>query len=380
MPDQTDTRIPVTLLTGFLGSGKTTVLNHLIRDPGAGRIAVVMNEFGEAGLDHDLIEEATEETVLLASGCVCCSIRGDLARTLMSLLGRRTRGELAFDRVVIETTGLADPGPILQTLLVDDTLAAHFRMDGVITTVDCVLAPATLDRQFEAVSQIAMADLILLTKTDQVSASQIEALSRRIDGINPGARRIRADHGKVAPGKLFALSGLRADATEAEAIGWVNAAAHSGAPAPFVLARPETDPFAGISGLTLTHDRPLAAAHPHDARIGSASITVDQPLSDEVFDYWMNALINLRGKDILRMKGIVHVQGIDHPFVFHAVQHVFDPPVAMTHWTGADTTSRVVIIARDIDRADLRDCLETLRLRVGEDAGPVRVHRLDDAF
>lgn len=365
MTDTPDTRIPVTLLTGFLGSGKTTLLNHLIRDPAAGRVAVVMNEFGEAGLDHDLIEAATEETVLMASGCICCSIRGDLARTLMSLLGRRSRGELAFDRVVIETTGLADPGPVLQTLLIDETLARHFRMDGVVTTVDCVLGAATLDQQFEAVSQIAMADLIVLTKSDRASHAGIEALARRIDGINPGARRIRADHGRVAPGALFALSGLRADASADEAIRWVNAAAHSGAPAPFVLARPEADPFASLTGLPLTQDRPVRAAHPHDGRIGTASITVHAPISPEVFDYWLDALISLKGKDILRMKGIVHVEGVEHPFVFHAVQHIFDPPVPMPHWTGTDRRSRIVLIARDIDRGDLRACLETLQLRTG---------------
>ena len=362
-----DDRLPVTLLTGFLGAGKTTILNHLLRDPSAGRIAVIVNEFGDAGLDHDLIEATTEETVLMASGCLCCSIRGDLSRTLMSLLARRQRGELAFDRVVIETTGLADPGPILQTLLVDDVLARHTRMDGVVTAVDCLLGAETLDRQFEAVSQVAMADLIVLTKSDLARVSGIETLARRIEAINPGARRIRADHGRVAAGALFGLSGLRSASTPDEAIGWVNAAAHSGAAAPFALARPEAPAalpgLSGLSGLPLTEDRPAPRPHPHDGRIGSASIIVEDPVPPEVFDYWLNALISLRGKDILRMKGIVHVEGIENPFVFHAVQHVFDPPVPLTNWPGGDRRSRIVVIARDIDRGDLRDCLETLRLR-----------------
>ena len=192
-----DTRIPVTLLTGFLGAGKTTLLNHLTRDPEAGRIAVVMNELGDVGLDHDLIEETTEETILLDSGCLCCSIRGDLTPTLATLMSRRKQGELAFDRVVIETTGIADPGPVLHTLVVSDLIAPDYRMDGVVTLADAATGPATLDRQFEAVHQIAVADVIVLTKTDLVSDPELRVFEERIVGINAGAALVRANHGQV---------------------------------------------------------------------------------------------------------------------------------------------------------------------------------------
>lgn len=180
--------IPVTLLTGFLGSGKTTLLNALLRDPGMDRVAVVVNEFGEIGLDHDLIESSTETMVLMASGCLCCTVRGDLARTLDDLRERRESGAIAFDRVVIETTGLADPGPVVQTLVMDADLADEFVLDGVLTTADCATGPGTLDAQFEAVQQVAMADRIVLTKTDLVTPAARAAFEARL--ARPGWRRI----------------------------------------------------------------------------------------------------------------------------------------------------------------------------------------------
>ncbi|WP_242679167.1 CobW family GTP-binding protein [Rhodobacter calidifons] len=201
--------IPVTLLTGFLGAGKTTLLNRLLHDPAAGRIAVVVNEFGAAGLDHDLIEEAAEDVVLMASGCICCSIRGDLSKALTALLGRKMRKDVAFDRVVIETTGLADPGPIHHTLLVDPVLAPNYALDGIVTAVDAALGAGTLERHLEARAQVAMADRIVLTKTDLADGPGLAALEARLDRLNPGAPRITADRGAVPPGALFGLSALR---------------------------------------------------------------------------------------------------------------------------------------------------------------------------
>jgi G3E family GTPase len=343
---------PVTLLTGFLGAGKTTALNHLLRDPDAGRIAVIMNEFGEAGLDHDLIEEATEETVLMQSGCLCCSIRGDLAKTMISLLARRYRKELHFDRIVIETTGLADPGPILQTLLVERELAQHFRMDGVVTIADAAVGPQTLDAQFEAVSQIAMADLVVISKADLVTPTALAAFRRRISGINAHARQVIAERGRVAPGLLFGLSAMRPGVGREATFDWV-----SSAPLPL-------DPLANLSGLV-----PVAAVSvlpgqhnsPHDARIGSASVTIDEPISASLFDYWLDRLIGLKGPDILRMRGIVHVEGLPTPFVFHGVQHIFDPPVPLKSWPSDDRRSRIVVIARDISASALQASLDVLR-------------------
>lgn len=366
-----DLPVPVTLLTGFLGAGKTTLLNLLIRDPEAGRIAVIMNEFGDAGLDHDLIEESTEEIVLMQSGCLCCSIRGDLSRTLLSLVARRMRGELGFDRIVIETTGLADPGPILQTLLVDRELARLLRMDGVVTVADAAVGPATLDAQFEAVSQIAMADLIVMTKTDLVLPGDLAAFEARLGGINPGAPRIRADHGRVPVGSLLGLSAMRQGAAVGETFGWLG-----------LGASPKVDPLANLSGFApASKVTPIEiAATPHDARIGTASIEIDDPIPATVFDFWLDTLIALKGPDILRVKGIVHLEGFEMPFVFHGVQHIFEAPVPMKHWPKDDRTSRIVVIARDIDRGDLAAVLQTLRIRLPAAPGAVPVHERTGLF
>jgi len=209
--DIEDKRIPVTLLTGFLGAGKTTLLNRLVRDPAAGRVAVIMNEFGPVGLDHDLIEQSTEETILMQSGCLCCTFRGDISKTLGSLMARLKRDELDFDRVIIETTGIADPAPILHTLVVDDLIAPYYRMDGVVTLADAATGAVTLDTHSEAVSQIAMADRIVVTKTDLVSSENVAAFEARLVKLNERATRIHAQHGAVPVGSLFGISAMLED-------------------------------------------------------------------------------------------------------------------------------------------------------------------------
>ncbi len=359
--DSNDTRVPVTLLTGFLGAGKTTLLNHLIRDPDAGRIAVIMNEFGDVGLDHDLIEEATEETILMQSGCLCCSIRGDLLKTLGKLVARRNNGSLAFDRVVIETTGIADPGPILHSLVIDNLVGPYFRMDGVVTLADAATGSATLDAQFEAVQQVAMADVIVISKTDLVTPTELSRFEAKIAGLNPSARRERADHGYVPPGTLFGLSAMRTDVTPDNLSNWLGGAAS------------EPDPLAGLSGFTSPSNRPTVlpvAQEPTPVRshhrINSASLEVYGPIPASVFDFWLDTLIALKGPDILRIKGIVHVEGMDWPFVFHGVQHIFDAPVPLETWDSADTTSRIVVIARDMTVEEIEASLATLHMQPSE--------------
>jgi len=259
---------------------------------------------------------------------------------------------------VIETTGLADPGPIHHTLLVDPVLAPNYALDGIVTVVDAALGAATLDRQAEAQAQVAMADRIVLSKRDLADHAGMAALNQRLDRLNPGAARITADHGAVPAGALFGLGALRKPMAPDHALGWL------AAPAP----DPLTENLSGLSGLALPKTGPaidLARPSHHitDDRIATASITLDAPVPQTIFDFWLDTLIALRGPNILRVKGIIHLEDIPTPFVFHGVQHIFDPPVPLEGWPEGDRTSRIVVIARDVAKADLQDSLAVLRLR-----------------
>jgi G3E family GTPase len=363
-------RIPLTLITGYLGAGKTTLVNALLRDASAGRIAVVVNEFGDVGLDHDLIVETTEETVLLASGCMCCTVRGDLVQALESLVDRRSAGQLPFDRIVIETTGLADPAPILHTLIVTPSLGAALRMDGVITVCDAVNGPKTLDSGFESVQQVAMADVLVLSKTDLVTRAEADRFRARLASLAPGARIMTAARGAVPVADLFGHGTPDGGGALPEAEAWVNAPAYV---VPSLAMPPLTAPFApaasipqhGLFGLspapTASLMTAIAPAAHHDDRIASVSMVFDDPIHPMLLELWLETLIAARGPDILRLKAVIWAEGFDTPFVIHGVQHIIDPPVRLARWTGQDRKSRVVIIGRDLPRDLLLGCLDVLR-------------------
>lgn len=345
----TDPRVPVTLLTGFLGAGKTTLLNAVLSDSSTGRVAVIVNEFGEAGLDHDLIESTGDDDVsLMKSGCLCCSLKGELSKTIAGLLLRREQGELDFDKIVVETTGLADPGPIVQTLVSDRFLARSVRTDGIVTLVDAVNAPNTLDTQFEAVSQVALADLIVLSKSDLASPQQLTALEARLKAINPGARMIHSVKGDGTARAIWGLIALRQGVEAGDVLAWTSAK-------PSAQALPSNlSGFASAQPVVMT-------ATPHDGRIVTASIVLDKPLDGVMFGRWLERLLGQRGHQMLRTKGIVFINDSPKPFVFHGVQSIFEPPVRLENWTGEGRQSRIVIIARDISLRRLERELEKLK-------------------
>ena len=344
-PDPAGGLIPVTILTGFLGSGKTTLLNRLLKEPSMDAAAVIVNEFGEIGLDHLLIEASEEQFQLLDNGCVCCTVRGDLVETLKILHRRAADGELPkLNRVVIETTGLADPAPILHTLIAEQDLASRYRIAGVVTTVDAVNGPATLERHAEAAKQVAVADRLIITKADLVDGWKVDALQHRLAALAPAAERcLVAD---AALGTLLDAETLGQEARAEEVASWFDKAMQS------------VHDHEHQCGPDCDHHDHHHNSHDHHHGIQSYSFVIDEPVEWAAFSTWLDYIAALKGEDLLRLKGLVCVAGdIGRPLVLHGVQHVFHPPTRLDSWPSPDRRTRLVFIVRDIARETIERTL-----------------------
>jgi G3E family GTPase len=320
--------VPVTIITGFLGSGKTTLLNRLLKAPRLADTAVIVNEFGEIGIDHHLIEQAVENAVLMKNGCICCSVRGDIADTLDLLWEQRARGDVPFfRRIAIETTGLADPGPVAHTL-VEAGARYACRLDGIVTNVDALHGIGQLESHAEARRQVALADRIFVTKTDLASPQEAGRLEARIRALNPAAPIRRSLMGAVDPEEIFGL-GPAPGVEDGRIARWLAAEPHA-------------------HGVDADHFR-------HDHGIDSLVLRAARPIARAALASWLESLLSLRGQDVLRLKGLVDLAGERRPLVLQGVQHVLHPPIFLDRWPLDPPATELVLITRGLSRQGLEE-------------------------
>jgi G3E family GTPase len=322
--------LPVTIITGFLGSGKTTLLNFLLSHSRLKNSLVIINEFGEVAIDHLIISAPAENVRLLSNGCMCCQMAGELADTLSDVWRKRSAGELPpFDRILIETSGLADPVPVLRTLVTDENLSLLYTPDAVVAVVDAVHAVDQLARRDEARKQVALSDILLVSKTDLPSATPLAELEGVVRRINAGAEILPVMHGVIEPERLLDLiSPLRRDRDVAQWLERIPPASSESAP----------------------------PSHTHD--IQTFSLCIEGPVSKTGLITWLSMLASFKGRHLLRMKGIVNVAG--NPHLIHAVQTVVHEPVALDAWPGSDDRTRIVFIVQGVDRRAIESTVAVL--------------------
>lgn len=341
--------VPLSVITGFLGAGKTTLLNALLKDPALAGTLVLINEFGDTGLDHLFVENIDGDMMLMSSGCLCCTIRGELVDTLERILRNLDNGRMpAFNRVIIETTGLADPAPVLHTIMYHPYLMLRFRLESVVTVIDAINGAATLDAHEEAVKQAAVADRLVLSKNDMCTGAAAQqsstTLIERLHRLNPAAPVLDSARGEALAAHLFDAGLYDAASKHPDVAKWLKTGAY------------ETTGHAhhahdhGHSAHTHHHD-----INRHDARIHSFCLKADKPVAPAAFSLFQNFLRELHGPSLLRMKGIIALNDDPaRPLVIHGVQHVFHPPVRLDAWPDKDHSTRIVFIVKDIDPGHLR--------------------------
>ncbi len=325
-------RIPVNIITGFLGSGKTTLLKRLLTAPGLKHTAVLVNEIGEVGLDHHLLRQVDERTVLMRNGCLCCSIRGDLAEALRGLLSQSQRGEITpIHRVAVETSGLADPVPIAYTVMTEPVLQHHFRLGTVVTTVDAVNGLGQLARFSESVKQVAIADRLVITKTDLAEPGRVAALRRELTRINSGAEMLLGPHEMGDLAQILVRDAYSGQGRDREIQGWLERAAQG----------------------------PSRAAEPSHGGITSVTLSFPEALDWSAFGVWLTMLLHCHGQQVLRIKGLLDVRGESTPVVIQGVQHIVHTPTHLEAWPDDERISRLVFIVDGIAGERLRNSLAT---------------------